>query len=78
VSHAARPRPVATLFWRLYIVVGIISTAVGILLLCLPDAVVHGGATERNMTRAVGAIFVVFGIVRAFVAIARLRRLSRS
>jgi len=78
VMAAKQQRPVVFLFWRLYIILGAFSTAIGLFALCNPGFFFPARGMEHTLIRVVGGVFVVFGLVRIVNAIAQMRRLMRT
>jgi uncharacterized membrane protein HdeD (DUF308 family) len=78
VKRPAPGRPLYALFWRLYLILGAISTAVGAALLISPGTLFPRPGAEQNLLRTAGAVFLVFGVVRIVNAVVQVRRLRRS
>ena len=70
-------RPLAALFWRLYIVLGLASLGGGAFLMGAPHLVFSSARAELMPVRIVGIILIVFGIVRIVNAVVQLRRMRR-
>ena len=64
--------PIYGLFWRLYIVMGAISVAVGFYLFNVP-----GFGSNTLPIRIVAGILVVFGLVRIVNSVIRLRKIRQ-
>jgi hypothetical protein len=68
-------RPIPLLFWRLYIVLGAFSTAIGLFALCNPGFFFPARGLEHTLIRVVGGVFVVFGVARIVNAIVQIKQL---
>jgi hypothetical protein len=71
-----QPPTIPHLFWRLYLVLGAFSTAIGLFALCNPGFFFPARGIEHTLIRVVGGIFVIFGLARIVNAIVQVRRLA--
>lgn len=73
MNGVPQKRAIPPLFWRLYILVGAISIGAGLFFLITAGQEFGGARTEQGLLRAVGAVFVGFGMVRIVAGILRIR-----
>ena len=66
------------IFCWLYLLLGMISIGVGVLLMRSPALFVHGPGRPERVINLFGILFIVFGAVRILNAGAKLWRLGRS
>lgn len=71
-------RPLFALFWRLYILLGLVSACAGAFLVSSPRQFLPGAGADLMPVRIVGVILLVFGIIRIVNALVQLRRMGRS
>ena len=67
-------RPILALFWRLYIVLGLICAGAGAYILWAPRAIGIDAISHEAPVRTVGIILLLFGIIRVANSVVQLRR----
>ena len=77
MTRLPQGRPLYKLFWLLYIVLGLISIAVGATLTLAPTLFFPAHTSEHDLAQKIGVVFLLFGIVRIVTAMFRLRGLAR-
>jgi hypothetical protein len=74
MSGSRQAQPLFQLFCYLYMLLGAISMGAGAVLLSAPALFFPAQRVEHNFLRVIGAVFLVFGIVRIVNAFVQLRR----
>ncbi|HLJ55683.1 MAG TPA: hypothetical protein VKT77_11645 [Chthonomonadaceae bacterium] len=77
MNGPAPGRPLFALFWRLYILLGVVSIGVGGYLFGWPRQTVGAPAGVLEPIRIVGLVLIVFGVVRIGNALFQLWRLRQ-
>lgn len=65
------------IFCSLYIVLGAVSVAIGVMLVRSPAVFVHGPGRPERVVTVFGGIFILFGVIRIVNAGGKLWRLRR-
>jgi hypothetical protein len=78
VNRAAPGSPLFALFWRLYILLGVVSILAGAYLFGWPRHPVGAPAGILEPIRLVGLVLIVFGAIRIGNALFQLIRMRRN
>ena len=76
MNRPAPSKPLFGLFWRLYIILGMVSASFGVYLIRLPQ-ITPGSSAGLDPVRIVGIILLAFGIVRVVNALAQISQMRR-